>query len=84
MWLLPRMGPNVYGQGAPLNEALSTAPLITSVRSLVGMDAIVSLQIRLAIEALDQRRIIVSVRVIGNGHRNMSTSRRKLTFIHSA
>jgi len=50
MRLLSRVGANVHRQGAALDEALA-APR-TRVRPVVLVDAFVSLQIRLAVEAL--------------------------------
>lgn len=46
------MGANVHRQRAPLDEALPATLLVASVRSLLGVDAMMSLQIRFAIEAL--------------------------------
>lgn len=50
--LLAGMGANVHRQRAPLDEALPATLLVASVRSLLGVDAMMSLQIRFAIEAL--------------------------------
>lgn len=52
MWLLPGMGANVNSQGTPLNEAFPTPWSHTRVRSLVRMDSIVSLKIRLSVKTL--------------------------------
>jgi hypothetical protein len=43
---------NVYGQGTSLNEALATAWCHTRVRTLICMNTIMSLEIRLSVEAL--------------------------------
>ena len=40
------------GQGAALDKGLLARFVITCVGALIGMDAIVSLEIRLAVEAL--------------------------------
>ncbi len=50
--LLAGMGANVHRERAPLDEALPATLLVASVRSLLGVDAMMSLQIRFAIEAL--------------------------------
>lgn len=50
--LLPRVGADVDGQGASLDEGLAAAGCRTRVRALVGVNAVVSLQVRLAVEAL--------------------------------
>jgi len=50
--LLAGMGANVHRQRAPLDEALPATLLVASVRSLLGVYAMMSLQIRFAIEAL--------------------------------
>lgn len=50
--LLAGMCANVHRQGASLDEALATAGRCTSVGSLVGVNAVVSLQVGLAVEAL--------------------------------
>lgn len=46
------MGANVHRQRAPLNEALPATLLVASVRSLLRVYAMMSLQVRFAIEAL--------------------------------
>jgi hypothetical protein len=50
--LLAGVGSDVYGQGTPLDEALSASRSRARVWPLVGMDPVVSLQVRLAVEAL--------------------------------
>ena len=52
MRLLSRVGPDVNRQRASLNEALAAIGLIASVRSLIGMDAVVSLEVGFSVEAL--------------------------------
>lgn len=46
------MGPNMHGQGAPLDEALAALGLLAGVGSLVRVDPIVPLEVGLPIEAL--------------------------------
>lgn len=46
------MGTIVNSQRASLNEGLGAASVSTIIRTLVGVYAVVSLKIRLAIEAL--------------------------------
>lgn len=53
MRLLARVGPDVNRQGASLDETFATVWCIALVWSFIGVDAVVSLQIRLAVEALD-------------------------------
>lgn len=55
--LLPRVGADVDGQGASLDEGLAAAGCRTRVRALVGVNAVVSLQVRLAVEALHNQRV---------------------------
>jgi hypothetical protein len=52
MGLLARVCADVHGQGTPLDEALATSRGCTSVRTLVCVNAVVPLQVRLAVEAL--------------------------------
>lgn len=53
MGFLPGVGANVDGESTPLNETLTTPWSHTRVWSLVGMNSVVSLQVRLPVEALD-------------------------------
>lgn len=50
--LLTSVCSDVNSQGASLDEALATARGGARVRSLIGVNSIMSLQVRLAIEAL--------------------------------
>ena len=52
VWLLTRVRPDVDCEGTPLDEALSAPRRGALVRPLVGVYAVVPLQIRLAVEAL--------------------------------
>ena len=52
MGLLPSMCANMDGQGASLDKAFSTSRNGASIRPLVSVYTIMSLQIRLSIEAL--------------------------------
>jgi hypothetical protein len=52
MWLLARVGSNMHRQGTSLDEALSAAWMAARVRPLIRMNAVVSLQVGLAIETL--------------------------------
>jgi hypothetical protein len=52
MRLLARVGASMDGQGAALDEALAAAGPVARIGPLVGMDTIVSLQVRLPIEHL--------------------------------
>ena len=52
VWLLASVGSDVDGQGAPLDEALGACSLGAMVWPLVCVYAVMSLQIRLAVEAL--------------------------------
>jgi hypothetical protein len=52
MWFLACMSPNVNGERAPLDEALATPWSHTGVGALIGVYAIVSLEVGLAVEAL--------------------------------
>jgi hypothetical protein len=47
------MSTDVNGEGAPLDETLSTTWRHARVRSLICMDAVVSLEVRLSVEALE-------------------------------
>ena len=62
MGLFTSVGSNVNGQGTALDEALATVGFITRVGSFVGMDAMMSLQIRLAIETLRNGGNLISFR----------------------
>lgn len=53
MGLLASVGADVDGEGAALDEALAAARNGTGVGALVGVDSVVSLKIRLAVEALE-------------------------------
>lgn len=50
--LLARMCTDVDREGAPLNETLSTSSRRARVGTLVGVDSIMSLKVRLAVKAL--------------------------------
>lgn len=50
--LFARMGANMHRQGTALNEALAAVRFTTGIRTLVGVNAIMPLKIRLSIEAL--------------------------------
>lgn len=52
VWLLTGVSANVNSQGASLNEGLVARLPTTFVRPLIGVDAVMSLQIGLAVEAL--------------------------------
>lgn len=52
MWFLAGMGANVNCESTPLDEALSTPRSHTRVGPIIGVYAIMSLQIGLAVEAL--------------------------------
>jgi hypothetical protein len=65
MRFLAGMGPNVNSESAPLDEALSTPRSHTRVGTLIGVYAIMSLQVRLAVEALPSH-ISRSVGLIGS------------------
>ena len=52
MGFLACVRPNMYGQSTPLDETLPTVGLVTCIRSLIGMDAIMSLEIGFSVEAL--------------------------------
>lgn len=51
--LLSSVGTDVYSQGAALDEGLATIAVVADVWALIGMYAVVTLQIRLAVETLD-------------------------------
>lgn len=53
MGLLARVGADVDGKCAPLDEALPAPRSHTRVRSLIGVYSVVSLQVRLSVEALN-------------------------------
>ena len=59
--LLARVRPDVDGQGAPLDEALATLGMVALVRPLICVYPIMSLQIRLAVEALVMGQLPVGV-----------------------
>jgi hypothetical protein len=50
--LLSRVCPYVDGESTALNEALSAARVVARVGALVGVYPIVTLEVRLAVEAL--------------------------------
>ena len=52
VWFLASVGANVYGEGAPLDEALAAPWSGAGIGALIGLDAVVSLQVGLAVEAL--------------------------------
>jgi hypothetical protein len=52
VWLLACVGSDVDGQSAALDEALPAARRRTRVRTLICVYSVVSLEIRLAVEAL--------------------------------
>jgi hypothetical protein len=52
VWLLSGVGANMNSQGTSLDEALATSWGQTRVWSLVGVDAVMSLQIGLSVERL--------------------------------
>lgn len=52
MRFLAGVCPDVNGQGATLDKTLAAVGLVAGVRSLICVDAVMSLQVRLAIEAL--------------------------------
>lgn len=52
MRLLASVRADVYRQGTALNEALAAPWCLAGVRSLIGVYAVMSLQVRLAVEAL--------------------------------
>ena len=52
VWLLSGVGTVMDGQCASLNEGLGATGMSTVIRTLVGVYTIVSLKIRLSIEAL--------------------------------
>ncbi len=52
MRLVTSVGSTVYSQGAALNECLIAGFVITGIRALVGVDSIMALEVRFAIEAL--------------------------------
>jgi len=52
MRLLSGVRSNMNGQSTSLNEALTASLLIALIRSFVGVYPVMSLQVRLAVEAL--------------------------------
>lgn len=54
MGLLPSVSPDMNGQGAALNEALVATLYGAVIRSLIGMDALMSGEIGLAIKGLEE------------------------------
>lgn len=54
--LLASVCPDVDGEGAPLDEAFVAAGGAACVRPLIGVNTEVSLQVRLAIEALQEQQ----------------------------
>lgn len=59
MRLLAGVGARVDGKGAALDEAFVAVGHGAVVRALVGMDAIMATQIRLAIEGLETQKVRV-------------------------
>lgn len=57
MGLFASVGPRVYGQGTALNEALIAVLYGAMIRALIGVDAIMATEIRLAIERLPNNRL---------------------------
>jgi hypothetical protein len=52
VWLLPRMGTVVDSQCTSLNKSFGASGMGTVIRTFIGMYAIMSLEIRLAVKAL--------------------------------
>lgn len=52
MGLLAGVSTDMYSQSAPLNEAFAAAGNSASVRTLVSVNLVVALKVRLAVEAL--------------------------------
>lgn len=52
MGLFASVSPRVYGQGTALNKALIAVLYSAMIRPLIGVDAIMAAEIRLAIEGL--------------------------------
>lgn len=50
------MGPNVHRQGTPLDEAFDATGMTAMVRPFVGMDSIVTLEIRFPVKTLLRAR----------------------------
>ena len=50
--LFASVGPRVYSQGTALNKALVTVLYGALIRPLIGVDAVMATEIRLAIERL--------------------------------
>lgn len=65
MRFLAGMGPDVNSESTPLDKALSTPRSYTGVGTLIGVYAIMPLQVRLAVEALPSH-ISGSVGLIGS------------------
>lgn len=57
MRLLSRVSTDVDSQSTPLDEALATAGRCAGVGTLVGVNAVVSLQIGLPVEALQDVKV---------------------------
>lgn len=53
------MGANMHSQSTPLDEALAAPRRVARIGSLVGVYPVVSLQVGLAVEALNLRLVIV-------------------------
>ena len=53
------MGTNMHSQSTPLDEALAASRRVARIGSLVGVYPVVSLQVGLAVEALNLRLVIV-------------------------
>lgn len=58
MRLVTGVGSTVHSQGAALDERLVAGGVITCIGTLVCMDSIVSLEVRLAVEALQSKEWI--------------------------
>ena len=52
MRLFAGVGADMHSQGAPLDERLAASAVVARVGSLVGVYPVVSLEVRLAVEAL--------------------------------
>lgn len=52
MRLVTGMGSTMYRESAALNECFVAGLVITGIGTLIGMDSIVALKVRLPIEAL--------------------------------
>lgn len=57
MGLFASVGPRVYSQGTALNKALVAVLYGAMIRPLIGVNAIMPAEIRLAIERLQNSRL---------------------------